>query len=95
MPGGMHRCVAACLSVWPPLMSAVPMTAATGVNGTLIGSMTMHGAVPHVTYAGWPLYYYSRDRVPGDTTGQHVTDTWGTWHLLSPSGEPIRPAGGY
>ena len=68
--------------------------AGTGINPALLASVPMHGG-PHVTYAGWPLYYYHRYQVPGDTTGQHVTDTWGTWHLLSPSGEPIRPTGGY
>jgi predicted lipoprotein with Yx(FWY)xxD motif len=95
MPEGMHRCTGACLAVWPPLMNANPMTAGAGVNPALIGSMPMPGGVPHVTYAGWPLYYYSHDTAQGDTNGQHLTDSWGTWHLLSPSGQPIRPAGGY
>lgn len=88
-PGGMHRCVGACLGAWPPFLSGSPPAAGAGLNSALIGVMTMHGP-PHVTYAGWPLYYYHRDRAPGDTTGQHVTDQWGTWHLLAPSGQPIR-----
>jgi predicted lipoprotein with Yx(FWY)xxD motif len=92
MPGGIHRCVGPCLAVWPPLPGA--LAAGAGVDATMLGTMTM-GGTTHATYAGWPLYYYSRDRVPGDTTGQNVTDAWGTWHLLSPSGQPIRPAGGY
>jgi len=88
---GMDRCSGQCLAVWPPLHSAAP-TAGGAVDPARLSTMTMHGA-PHVTYAGWPLYYYTRDREPADTTGQHVTDAWGTWHLLSPSGEPIRPVG--
>ncbi|MFP5329647.1 MAG: hypothetical protein ACLGHC_05860 [Alphaproteobacteria bacterium] len=92
MPGGYHRCMGQCLAVWPALMSNAPPVAGAGVDPALIGSMPMHGG-QHVTYAGWPLYYYTRDRVPGDTVGQHVTDAWGTWHLLSPAGVPIRPAG--
>ena len=89
---GMDRCIGQCLSVWPPLHSSGPPTAGPTVNAGLLGTMTMHGA-PHVTYAGWPLYYYHRDNEPADTTGQHVSDQWGTWHLLSPNGEPIRPVG--
>ena len=89
----MDRCSGPCLGVWPPLHSNGAPTAGGAANGTQLATMTMHGA-PHVTYAGWPLYYYHRDRVQGDTTGQHVTDRWGTWHLLSPNGEPIRPVGG-
>ena len=91
---GMDRCMGDCLRVWPALHSSGPPSAGGAANPALLGSMTMHGAA-HVTYAGWPLYYYHRDRAPADTTGQHVTDTWGTWHLLSPNGEPIRPVGGY
>jgi predicted lipoprotein with Yx(FWY)xxD motif len=91
MPGGAHRCGADCLAVWPPVPGSA--LAGAGVNPALLSSMPMAGG-PHATYGGWPLYYYVRDRAPGDTTGQHVTDKWGTWHLLSPSGQPIRPAGG-
>ncbi len=89
---GMDRCLGACLGVWPPLHTTAAPTAGGAVDPARLGVMTMHGA-PHVTYSGWPLYYYHRDRAPADTTGQHVTDRWGTWHLLSPNGEPIRPVG--
>ena len=91
---GMDRCMGECLRVWPPLHTSGPPTAGPGVDPARLSSMTMHGA-PHVTYAGWPLYYYHRDRGPGDTTGQAVHDRWGYWYLLSPSGEPIRPSGAY
>lgn len=92
MPGGVHRCAGPCLVAWPPLLSSTAPASGAGVNAAQIGTMPMHGAL-HVTYAGWPLYYYARDRVQGDTTGQHVTDAWGTWHLISPAGMPIRPTG--
>jgi predicted lipoprotein with Yx(FWY)xxD motif len=88
---GMSRCDAACLRVWPPLHGG-PATAGAGVDAARLATVPIHGA-PHVTYSGWPLYYYVRDAAAADTTGQHVTDAWGTWHLLAPSGEPIRPAG--
>lgn len=90
---GMNRCTGACLVAWPPLHTSGHPTSGPRVDPARLGSMPMHGAL-HVTYDGWPLYYYVRDRGPGDTTGQHVTDRWGTWHLLSPNGVPIRPAGG-
>lgn len=90
---GMNRCMGECLRVWPPLHSSGPPTAGPAVDPARLETMTMHGA-PHVTYDGWPLYYYHTDRAPADTRGQHVVDRWGTWHLLAPSGVPIRPAGG-
>jgi predicted lipoprotein with Yx(FWY)xxD motif len=33
-----------------------------------------------VTYQGWPLYYFSRDTVPGDMRGQWVLNTWFTFN---------------
>jgi predicted lipoprotein with Yx(FWY)xxD motif len=87
------RCNGQCLAVWPPVHVSGPPVAAAGVNPALLSTITARGQT-HVTYAGWTLFYYHRDQAPGDTTGQHVTDAWGTWHLLSPSGEPIRPVGG-
>jgi predicted lipoprotein with Yx(FWY)xxD motif len=89
---GMDRCMGECLRVWPPVHSSAPPAAGVQANPAMLATTPLHGAV-HVTYAGWPLYYYHRDSAPGDTTGQHVTDRWGTWHLLSPAGEPIRPLG--
>lgn len=89
---GTSRCTRDCLAVWPPLHRAGRPIAGAGIDPARLSSVPMHGHA-HATYAGWPLYYYVRDRGPGDTTGQHVTDRWGTWHLLSPSGAPIRPAG--
>lgn len=91
---GVNRCSGACLGVWPPVMTAGPTVAAAGVNPAMVGLTAGYGG-SHSTYAGWPLYYYSHDHAPGDTTGQDVHDAWGHWYLLSPSGEPIRPVGGY
>lgn len=91
---GMNPCVGPCLGVWPPVMTAGPVAPATGLNPAMVGSVPAYGGT-QATYAGWQLYHYSHDAAPGDTTGQDVHDEWGVWHLLAPSGEPIRPAGGY
>ena len=90
---GAYRCSGECTHHWPPVYAATPPVAAAGVNAGLLATIPAYGSV-QTTYSGWPLYYYHRDMAPGDTTGQGVHDTWGTWYLLSPSGEPIRPAGG-
>jgi predicted lipoprotein with Yx(FWY)xxD motif len=89
-----YRCAGECLNHWPPMMTAAPPVAASGVNPALVATIPTYGGA-QATYAGWPLYYYHMDVARGDTTGQNVHDTWGVWYLLSPSGEPIRPTGGY
>ena len=89
-----ERCSGQCLAIWPPLHVIEPPVVGAGVDPGRLSTRMAHGHT-HVTYDGWTLFYYHRDRGPGDTTGQHVTDAWGTWHLISPSGAVIRPAGGY
>ena len=85
---GMNRCSGTCLRAWPPAVAGRPTVPGAGIDPTKL--TTVAGpAGAQLAYAGWPLYYYHRDRAPGDTTGQYVRDTWGTWYLLSPSGEPI------
>lgn len=89
-----YRCSGMCLQHWPAMISATPAVAASGVDPTKVGTAPAYGG-GQTTYAGWQLYYYYMDRARGDTTGQDVHDQWGVWHLLSPSGVPIRPTGGY
>lgn len=88
---GASRCSGECLRVWPPLLGGAPIVG-PGIDPASLTVVQGAGG-PQLTYAGWPLYYYSRDRVPGDTTGQHVTDAWGTWHLLTPNGQPVAAHG--
>ena len=89
MTNAAGRCSGECLRVWPPLLAAAPPLASSGIDPARLATVPTLTR-PQAAYAGWPLYYYHRDRVPGDTTGQGVVDRWGAWYLLAPSGEPIR-----
>ena len=42
-----------------------------------------------VTADGHPLYTYRGDHAAGQTKGQRVMDTGGTWYALSASGTPV------
>ncbi|HEU0284765.1 MAG TPA: hypothetical protein VFR52_06445 [Sphingomicrobium sp.] len=87
---GMERCGDDCRAVWPSLMAVNTPVGGPAINAAALSTRPAYGG-SQVVYSGWPLYYYVRDTGPGDTTGQHVQDRWGMWHLVSPSGEPIRP----
>jgi predicted lipoprotein with Yx(FWY)xxD motif len=88
---GTERCGEDCRAVWPSLMAVNTPVGGPAIDASALTARPAYGG-SQVTYSGWPLYYYVRDTAPGDTTGQHVQDKWGMWHLVSPSGEPIRPA---
>ena len=88
---GINRCSGPCVSVWLPL----PATSPTPIAGSGLsppGLRTVSGYTgAQVSYSGWPLYHFRQDAAPGDTFGQGVRDQWGTWYLIRPDGEPIRP----
>jgi predicted lipoprotein with Yx(FWY)xxD motif len=80
--GGKVTCTGGCAAAWPPLMLPAGITKATGtgLTGTLA---TVPGATGgmQVTYNGWPLYGWIKDKAPGDTTGQGVG---GNWFVVTP-----------
>jgi predicted lipoprotein with Yx(FWY)xxD motif len=80
--------------LWPALLTEGAPIAGSGVNPTLLGTVTrtdMPGmsSVQQVTYAGLPLYRFFLDEVPGETEGVNlfdpVTSPAGTWELIDPS----------
>ena len=64
-------CTGSCAIAWPPY--TVPAGAiAGGVNVSgIVGTTALAGGL-QVTYKGMPLYFWSKDSKPGDTTGENV-----------------------
>ena len=84
-------CEGGCLAAWPPVMLKAGETLANvklegGLRRSLLGVAMRFDGSRHVTYAGWPLYYWVRDRAPGDVTGQWVGSIW---FVVSPAGHPM------
>jgi predicted lipoprotein with Yx(FWY)xxD motif len=77
--GGKVTCTAGCLAVWPPLLlpsGVTTPTGGTGVTGTLATIANPDGKGTQIMYNNWPLYFYAKDKSPGDTTGQNVNQKW-------------------
>lgn len=73
------NCTGACLAVWPPFLLPSGVTKATGpssVTGAFTTIDSPDGKGTQVVYNGWPLYYYAKDKNPGDTLGQGVGGNW-------------------
>lgn len=73
-------CTAGCATVWPPLLTKGTPQATTSLAGTLSTRQDSLGL--QVTYNGHPLYHYSGDQKPGDTTGDGIS---GQWHVATPT----------
>jgi predicted lipoprotein with Yx(FWY)xxD motif len=80
-------CSGSCATYWPPVTTTGAVDA-PNLAGKLTTIRRADGS-KQVVYAGHPLYYFSLDKVPGDTNGEGRTDFGAAWWLLSPSGSPI------
>jgi predicted lipoprotein with Yx(FWY)xxD motif len=69
-------CSGGCASVWPPLVMSGSSTPASAVS--LPGKLTIVADANgnQVEYNGHPLYTYSGDTGPGQTTGEGVGGVW-------------------
>jgi predicted lipoprotein with Yx(FWY)xxD motif len=82
--GGKVTCTGQCAALWPPLAPSSGSSKPTGGQGVTAPLATAPnpagGTV--VTYNGWPLYTWVKDKAPGDTTGQGVQ---GVWFVATPN----------
>ena len=84
-------CTGTCALTWPPLtVSSGRPKAGAGVQQSLLGSdPNPNGGSAVVTYDGWPLYTYSDDVQPGQTSGQALYLNGGYWYVMAPTGQPL------
>jgi predicted lipoprotein with Yx(FWY)xxD motif len=80
------NCDAACMSIWPPVLSLGKPNLGSGVDSSMIGTITLPDNRLMVTYNGKPLYYYSGDGNPSQILGQGFK---GIWYVMGSNGQPI------
>lgn len=79
-----------CASIWPPLTSSGKALAGAGVKSSLIGTITIKGGAKQVTYAGHPLYTYTGDSGPGQTSYVNFSAFGGRWPAVNASGGQVK-----
>lgn len=90
---GMSSCYDACATAWPPLMASGAPQAAGGAMDSLLGTVKRKDGSIQVTYGGWPLYYFIKDKAAGDTKGQKVDGFGAEWYLVGPNGKAVEEEG--
>ena len=68
---GKSACNGPCAQLWPPV-AAQASDAASG-DWTVV---TRDDGSRQWAYKGWPLYTFSKDAKPGDTSGDRFKDVW-------------------
>ena len=81
------NCYDKCASFWPPLLTSGAAVAGNGLDASKLGTTMRKDGTTQVTYNGWPLYYYAKDKQAGDVVGQKVG---GVWFVVSPSGDAVK-----
>jgi predicted lipoprotein with Yx(FWY)xxD motif len=79
-------CYDKCATAWPPLLTTGAPAAGAGVDASKFGTTKRTDGTSQVTYNGWPLYYYAKDKAPGDVVGQDVGNVW---FVISPAGDKV------
>ncbi len=82
-------CLAACTELWRPAPAGTGLRG-VGIDRQLVGTLTRPDGTEQLTLAGWPLYGYLGDRLPGDTNGQGQDDHW---YVIAPTGAKAGQAG--
>jgi predicted lipoprotein with Yx(FWY)xxD motif len=87
--GTTSTCYSSCASIWPPVLTTGAPQAGAGADKSMLGTTTRTDGKVEVTYAGHPLYYFIKDKAPGDTTGQGINGFGALWWVMSPAGVAI------
>jgi len=75
---GVSNCSGGCLAAWPAYTSGATAQSTLPANITVI---TRSDGSKQFAWKGMPLYYYAKDKVAGDITGDGVG---GVWHIIKP-----------
>ncbi|MFI5034803.1 MAG: hypothetical protein ACHQFZ_01185 [Acidimicrobiales bacterium] len=83
--GGVIHCRASCFSFWVPLevkSSVTHVSFGPGVKGK-IGFVKRTATMKQVTFNTFPVYEFTGDSGAGQTNGEGVKDSGGTWDLVN------------
>ncbi|MDN3017947.1 hypothetical protein PH210_17260 [Paenibacillus sp. BSR1-1] len=73
---GKSNCSGQCLENWPAF-SAKEFKVPAGFSPSDFGTIKREdNGAEQVTYKGYPLYYWIKDKAKGDVTGQGVGNVW-------------------
>ena len=94
------NCTGQCAQTWPPAIITTQDITVSGIDRSLVGTLTRADGSTQLTLNGYPVYGYKGDKASGDVTGQGVG---GTWFVITPTGQlttktgpaPTASAGGY
>jgi predicted lipoprotein with Yx(FWY)xxD motif len=90
---GVNRCSSdsTCNAYWPALVvkKGTKPTVGSGVSAKLVGTIAAAHGMVQITYAGYPLYYFSGDKKSGQENGQAFDKQW---YVVNAAGAMVKQA---
>lgn len=84
---GTSTCYDSCADLWPPIPADTPI--GSDLDESIFSSVTRDDGLEQLAVNGMPLYLYTPDGSPGDTTGQAFNDVW---FVVDPTGNMMEAA---
>ena len=81
---GTSTCLGQCIENWPAFYTST-LDVPPGLQASSFGEITRPDGSKQTTYNGSPLYYFIKDKHPGDTNGQGVKGVWFAYTLPTPT----------
>jgi predicted lipoprotein with Yx(FWY)xxD motif len=76
----ISACINVCLTKWP-IFFTEKLAVQKPLKKKEFGVFMRDYGETQTTYKGWPLYYFSKDKKPGDMNGEGVN---GAWYVIYP-----------
>ncbi|WP_433017899.1 COG4315 family predicted lipoprotein [Kribbella sp. CA-294648] len=81
------NCHGDCPITWPPVVvDGAEVTSLPGIDRGLVGTVKRPDGHLQVTYNGWPLYWFFKDKTPSDANGEGLGKNWST---IKADGKPV------
>jgi predicted lipoprotein with Yx(FWY)xxD motif len=83
---GKSNCTGDCAAAWPPVLTNGNPTAAPDAQSSALGTTKRDDGKMQVTYAGHPIYYFTKDTDEEDVYGNDVEAFGADWYAMTATG---------
>ncbi|MGA2642834.1 MAG: hypothetical protein ABSG21_18235 [Spirochaetia bacterium] len=80
----MSACSGDCIKAWPAFTTDT-FVVPSALKASDFGTISRSDGATQATYKGYPLYYFGKDKMRGDVTGQNV---FKVWYVIDPEKFP-------
>ncbi len=84
------QAISGCPSVWPVVGGGSRPVLGPGVKRSLVGAISLKNGTKQLTYGGHPLYTYSADSGPGQTSYVNFPQFGGRWPAVNAAGREVK-----